>query len=166
MSDPVTSPNALLAAFKAMRAGLDNGLPSGLTQIGAGGKVSTIADVKAELDDTIKVYQAAKDADLEAQKAAKARDEMAPAAVARYEALRTALKGIFGRKSPDLVKVGLAPDKTPAPPTVEEKKARVEKMQATRKARGTKGPKQLKAIKGQVPDPTPPPPAPPAKSGP
>ena len=159
MSDPIESPSALLAALKGMRAGIPN-LPAGTTQIVAGGQVSTPAQLEAELDTYIATYQAAEDAELALQNAEKARDTLAVTVVPRFEALRTSFKGMLGKKNPDLTKVGLEPDKTPAPLTLQQKQAKAAKAAATRKARGTLGPKQKAAIKGQVPPATPPAPAP------
>jgi len=157
MSDVLVSHSAMLAVLKAMRAGLQNNLPAGLTQIAAGGEVSTVAQVETELDGYIATYQAADDAETAYRKAVKTRDDEAGTVVPRIEALRTSLKGVFGKKNPDLTKVGLTPDKTPAPLTLEQKQERAAKAAATRKARGTKGPKQKAAIKGQLPPaPTPP----------
>src|SRR5271165_6289556 len=119
-----------------MRAGIPN-LPSGTTQIVAGGQVSTPAQLQAELDGYIATYQAAEDAELALKNAEKARDNVAVTVLPRFEALRTSFKGMLGKKNPDLVKLGLEPDKTPAPLTVDQKKAKAAKALATRKARGT-----------------------------
>ena len=104
------------------------------------------------------VFQAAEDAAIALHIAVQARNAVAPAALARYEALRGSFKAMLGKRNPDLVKIGIEPDKTPPPATVEQKKARVARAQATRVARGTKGPKQKAAIKGQVPPAAPAPP--------
>jgi hypothetical protein len=166
-SNVYESPAALLAEMKNLRAGLPN-LPAAITQVTADGETSTIPQIEAEMDGIIAVYQAEKDAEIALQKATKAREDLAVTAIPRYEAIRASLKTMIGKKNPDLTKIGLEPDRTPAPLTVDQKKTKVSRALATRKARGTMGPKQKAKIKGSVPAETPSPtpsPEPPGKAG-
>jgi hypothetical protein len=155
MSTPEKNYAAFIKALTQLIAGLQNSMPPGLTQLAAGGTVSTLAALVTELQAILAVYQAAEDAAATHAKAILARDELAPTAIPRVEAIRFAVKGAFGKKSPDLPKVGMAPDKTPPTPTVAQKEQRVAKGKATRVARGTLGPKQKAAIHGQVATPAP-----------
>jgi len=149
------TPQAFIVALKALLSGMKTSMPAGLTQLTAGGKVSLLADLEAELQGILDVYQAAEDTAIAHARAVKDREDLAVTAVPRYAAIRAAVKAAFGQKSVELAKVGIQPNKTPPAPTVEQKKQRVAKAQATRVARGTKGKRQKQAIKGQ------PPPAPP-----
>lgn len=155
MSNVTRNNAAFIAKMRALLAGMANALPAGATQVIAGGKVSTMADVTAEVEGFITVFQAAEDTAVAFHTAVQTREDMAPAAVARYNQLQAAFKSMLGKKSPNLVKVGMEPDKTPAPPPVEKKQASVAKGKATRVARGTKGKKQLAAIHGEAPPATP-----------
>jgi hypothetical protein len=161
VSDISNNDQAFATALKALVSGLKlpNLLPAGLDKIAAEGKVSTVPELITEFEGYAEVYQDVADAEATYHKAVKARDLLAATAVPRYEAVRSSLKAALGKKSEDLPKVGIDPNKTPAPLTVEQKQAKVDKAKATRAARGTKGPKQLAAIKGQVPA------GPPAKPG-
>jgi hypothetical protein len=163
-SNPYESPKALLTEMKALRAGLPN-LPAAITQVTAGGQSSTIPQVEAEMDGYIATYQAESDAETALANAEQAREVMAVTAVPRFEAIRGALKSMLGKKSPALATVGITPDKTPAPLTVEQKQVKVAKALATRKARGTMGPKQRAKIKGTVPASSPSPAVQPSKTG-
>jgi hypothetical protein len=64
-----------------------------------------------------------------------------------YAALKAAVISYFGAKSPQLVKFGLEPRKTPAPLTSMQLAVRAAKVKATRQQRGTKGPVQKAGIK-------------------
>ncbi|HZU98052.1 MAG TPA: hypothetical protein VFF73_15215 [Planctomycetota bacterium] len=85
-------------------------------------------------------------------------------------AIRSAVIGLLGDDSSDLVKFGFKPRK-PHTATVEEKALAVARGKETREARGTKGPRAKEAIQGDKPasvtvmasggivvPPTPPPP--------
>jgi len=155
MSDISNNNGAFIAAMKALLAGMATTLPANVTQVVAEGEVSSITDITNEVNGYITLYQAADDAAVVLHTAVQAREAIAPKATARYAALRNAFKSMIGKKSPNLTKVGITPDKTPAPPTLEKKKASATKGAATRTARGTKGKKQLAAIHGEVTPPTP-----------
>ncbi|HEY8087672.1 MAG TPA: hypothetical protein VIF09_07505 [Polyangiaceae bacterium] len=60
------------------------------------------------------------------------------------------VKATFGNVPDSLAAFGLATKKARTPLTAEQVAAKVAKMDATRKARGTMGPKQKKAVKGGV----------------
>ncbi len=153
MSDVTQSNEAFIAAMKALLAGMTTTLPANVTQVVAEGEVSSLTDITTEVTSYITVYQAAEDAAAALHTAVQVREAIAPKATARYAAIRSAFKSMIGKKSPSLTKVGITPDKTPPPPTVPQKQARVAKSAATRTARGTKGKKQLAAIHGAAPAP-------------
>lgn len=150
MSDNQTTPGTVLKQLQALEAGLtDNPLP-GMTQIAAGGMVSTVAELIVEVQGYAALYKAAEDAAAAYDKALQAREVAAPAALDRLQQIRAALKGAIGKRNPDLLAFGITPDQEPAPLTVEQKLARAAKAKATRAARHTMGPKQKAAIKGQI----------------
>jgi hypothetical protein len=144
------TPGTLLKMLTELSDGLADNAPAGLTQLAAGGKVSTMAELVSELQGYATIYKAADDATMARDKALLAREAIAPTAGARSEEIRAAVKAALGRKNPELASFGMTPDQTPAPLTVEQKTAAAAKAKATRAARHTMGPKQKKAIKGQV----------------
>jgi hypothetical protein len=150
--------------MKAMRKGLPD-LPPGITALTILGKTYTRPELAAQIALYEGKYAKAEDLAVQARTAAEERDAEAPEARAFVAAAKGAIKTALGRKSANLTVVGITPDKTPAPPTVEEIQVRVAKAKATRAARHTMGKKQKAKIKGQVPPPAPPsPPAPPPPS--
>jgi hypothetical protein len=141
---------SLHQALKDLSAGL-SALPSTITAIPVLETTYSITDLKAKVDGFEKVFATADATHLAAQNAAKARDEIVADVREFMAAAKRSLKGALGKKSPKLEVVGMKPEKTPAPPTVEQKQERAQKAKATRTARHTMGPKQRKAVKGQVP---------------
>jgi hypothetical protein len=146
------TPAKVLEALEGISDGLkQSGLPVGATQITAGGKTSTLAELQAEVDGYVVTYKAPVQLEEQLAVAVKDRDAQAPAILGRLSAVRGAIKSALGPKSPALSKYAIAPDKEPAPLTLEQKTERAAKAKATRAARHTMGPKQKKAIKGEVP---------------
>ena len=150
MSDNQNNPGNVLKCLQALEAGLANNPLPGMTQIAAGGTVSSVADLIIEIQSYANLYKAAEDAATTYEKAIQAREAAAPAALDRLQQIRAALKGAIGKRNPDLLAFGITPDQEPAPLTVEQKLARAAKAKATRAARHTMGPKQKAAIKGQI----------------
>jgi hypothetical protein len=151
MSNIHTHPGAVLKGLADITVGLTNNPPPGLTQLAAGGKVSTIADLLVELLQYHAAYKAADDATNARDKAILTRDKAAPTAISRLEEVQGALKTALGKRNPDLLLYGIKPNQKPTPPTVAQQTVRVAKAKATRIARHTLGSKQKKAIKGKVP---------------
>lgn len=152
MSNGIPDPYRFLVALKAVQKGVRTALPAGQTQIVAGGRVSTLDEVDAELEGYIEVFQTAEDAEAAAEVALRARNEIAKTARARYQVLRAAVKVALGRHSPNLPKAGIDPDKERGPMTLETKIDAAAKRTATRKARHTMGPKQKAAVTGETPE--------------
>lgn len=137
------------ASLKAIMAGVSN-LPTTFT--------TTILEnnydaktLKTALDAHFLIYNAASQAEIAMRTAFEDVKQIAPQAEEFVAATRAVLKASLGRKSAKLNNVGVEPDKTASPPTVDEMKMRVAKNKATRAARHTMGPKQKAAIHGEVP---------------
>ncbi len=106
------------------------------------------AAVLAQLQEYLGVYA---DLDTHAMGTGQARAQGGIAAArgagTYYAALKAAVISYFGAKSPQLVKFGLEPRKSPAPLTSTQLAVRAAKVKATRQLRGPKGPVQKAAIK-------------------
>jgi hypothetical protein len=171
MANIYNNPGALMTAILALRDGLANKPPQGLTQLSAGGKVSTLPDLVTELNGYYEVYKAADDAIKARDKALQARGALESTALTRFEEIQASVKAAMGKRNPDLANMGITPDQPRAPLTAEQKVLAAAKARATRAARHTMGAKQKAAIKGQlspqgapqgVQPPAPPAPPPPA----
>ena len=166
MSNLHTNPGAILKGLADLADGLDKTPPPGMTQVAAGGKVSTIAELVTEVQSYRTLYKTAEDATNARDKAIQERDKVAPRVISRLEEIQGALKSALGKRNPDLALYGIKPNQKPTPLSVEQQTVRVAKAKATRVARHTLGAKQKKAIKGQLPpdegQPSPPPATPPA----
>jgi hypothetical protein len=92
-----------------------------------------VATAKAKYDDAMKAYR-----------------DQAKQLVGVVSGFRSQIRNIFGNASEPLSDFGMAPPKV-TKPDLETKTAAVEKIKATRKARGTMGSKKRKSIKGTVP---------------
>ena len=145
------SSGTFLAALKALHEGVTKELPPEITQVTAGGKTSDVPTLATEIQRMVTVFANVETTHNAHIKALQVRTEEGPGVVTRYEDIASALKAALGKKNPLLAKFGLAPNKTAAPPTTEQKTLRIQKARATRVARGTKGKRQKEAIKGTVP---------------
>ena len=96
MKDFVKDPAAFTKALLALIAGLQNSMPAGLTQLAAGGAVSTLTALEAELQAMVVVYQAVDDAAVAHAKAIDAREALAPTAIPRFEAIRASVMTALG----------------------------------------------------------------------
>src|SRR5262245_53495229 len=90
------TPGAMLKSLQDIVTGLSSSPPPGLTQLAAGGKVSTIQEIVAEFKGYLGVYAAADSATKERDKALLSRNEIAPTATTRVEALHASLKSALG----------------------------------------------------------------------
>lgn len=154
------TPGGVFEALTELDKGLQTEMPTGCTQLTAGGKVSQLTDLSTEVAGMLAIYQTVETTGLAHKNALKARDDAEPTVMARYQEIATAVKAALGKRSPNLPKLGLKTNKTPTPLTAAQKLERNAKAQATRKARGTKGKKQVRAMHGEVPTPAPQPSAP------
>jgi hypothetical protein len=150
MASKERSAGRVHAGLKALIGGLPN-MPPGITAVTVLGNTYTLPDLGTKLSSYAAKYATAETLTTQAKVAVDARDAEAAEAREFLSATKGAIKNALGRKSPALQTVGVTPEKTPAPPTAEEKQQRVAKAKATREARHTMGKKQKAKIKGQVP---------------
>ena len=161
MSTDYTKPGIVMKALQHLTTGLTDKPPVGLTQLAAGGKVSTVDEILVELKQYISVFKNVDETAQDYKKALQARRRIAKKVAARVEELHAAFKASLGKENPELENYGITPNHKAPPPTVEQLAERVGKAKATRLARHTMGKKQKEKIKGQWPpaEGQPPPPA-------
>jgi hypothetical protein len=142
------SANKQAKQLKAIMGGFTSTPPPNLGSFGVEGVTYTVADLLAKLGALVAILDAASDAEVEWQKALLAREAVLPEVVKLVSGTRKFLKSHLGARNPALLAYGIEPEKAPAPPTAEQKVARVQKAKATRAARHTMGPKQKAKITG------------------
>jgi hypothetical protein len=145
-STPVVAPRGYRHALQQMLQGWQELIPSDSTLLSSAGSL-TQAAVLAQLQEYLGVFA---DLDTHATGISQARaqaESQSPEVRTYYAALKAAVISYFGIKSPQLVKFGLKPRKTPAPLTSTQLAVRAAKVKATRQLRGTKGPVQKEGIK-------------------
>jgi len=143
---PVVAPRGYRHALQQMLQGWQELIPGDSTLLSSAGSLNQAA-VLAQLQEYLGVYVDL-DAHATGTKQARAQAEsQLPEVRTYYAALKAAVISYFGAKSPQLVKFGLEPRKTPAPLTSTQLAVRAAKVKATRQLRGTKGPVQKEGIK-------------------
>ena len=143
---PVVAPRGYRHALQQMLQGWQELIPGDSTLLSSAGSLNQAA-VLAQLQEYLGVYVDL-DAHATGTKQARAQAEsQLPEVRTYYAALKAAVISYFGAKSPQLVKFGLEPRKTPAPLTSTQLAVRAAKVKATRQLRGTKGPVQKAGIK-------------------
>jgi hypothetical protein len=142
----VVAPKGFRLALQQMLQGWQELIPSDSTLLSSAGSL-TEAGVLAKLQGYLGAYTDL-DGYATGTRQARAQVESQMAEVRQYyAALKAAVISYFGVKSPQLVKFGLKPRKTPAPLSSKQLAVRAAKLSATRALRGTKGSVQKAAIK-------------------
>ncbi len=145
---PVVAPRGYRHALQQMLQGWQELIPGDSTLLSSAGSLNQAA-VLAQLQEYLGVYA---DLDTHATGTTQARAQAGsqlPEVRTYYAALKAAVISYFGVKSPQLVKFGLKPRKTPAPLTSTQLAVRAAKVKATRQLRGTKGPVQKAGDQGR-----------------
>jgi hypothetical protein len=133
-------------------AGARKHFPNGgqVLTFGGGAANVTVDAAVAELQKLVDNRTAAAEARATATDKVEAERAATPVLVAFMNAFEDLVRVQFGADTKALGDFGLAPRKTRAPLTAEQKAVAAAKGKATREARGTKGPKAKKAVKGNV----------------
>jgi hypothetical protein len=133
-------------------AGARKHYPNGgqVLTFGGGATNITVDAAVAEMQKLVDNRTAAVEARATATDKVAADRAAAPGLVAFMDAFEELVRFQFGADTKALGDFGLAPRKTRAPLTAEQKAVAAAKGKATREARGTKGPKAKKAVKGNV----------------
>jgi hypothetical protein len=145
-STPVVAPRGYRHVLQQMLQGWQELIPVDSTLLSSAGSLNQ-AGVLAELQGYLGVYTDLDTHDTGIRQARAQAESQLPEVRAYYAALKAAVISYFGAKSPQLVKFGLKPRKTPAPLTSTQLAVRAAKVKATRQLRGTKGPVQKAGIK-------------------
>ena len=145
-STPVVAPRGYRQALQLMLQGWQDVVPGDSTLLSSAGSLNQ-AGVLAKLQGYLGVYTDLDTATTDVKQARAQAESQLPEVRAYHAALKAAVVGYLGEKSPQLVKFGLKPRKTPAPLTSTQLAVRAAKVKATRQLRGTIGSKKKAAIK-------------------
>jgi len=145
-STPVVAPRGYRQALQLMLQGWQDVVPGDSTMLSSAGSLNQ-AGVLAKLQGYLGVYTDLDAATTDVKRARAQAESQLPEVRAYHAALKAAVVSYLGEKSPQLVKFGLKPRKTPAPLTSTQLAVRAAKVKATRELRGTIGSKKKAAIK-------------------
>ncbi len=135
-----------------LRDGL-RGLPRG-TQVTIGGVSRSAEEVARKLDAYIASYEAVRATRVLLDQQTAARNGNQRLAKTLREDIEPGIRSLVGPRNPELTKFGFKPKKAPRKLTSDAQSKKVERMRATRQARGTRGPRQKLGIKGAIDGPS------------
>ncbi len=148
-NSPLRTENKL----RAFLLGLAEALAGGKSLLfrGAALDEATIRSiVEPELDDFLEVHAL----EIALSVAVAKRQGKLPATKKLLHDLQVGAETTFGDESKEFLALGFQPKKKPGPRPVAKLQLQVERLRATRRARGTLGTRQREAIRGDVPAPT------------
>jgi hypothetical protein len=141
-----SAPKGLELELTQMSKGIDSAIPDGSSLVVAGTSTAK-ADLKAELQKGLALYQVVRDEVRALQVGRQARSQGLPAVRQYTKNLRAALQGFFGPGNPLLLQFGIKQHGPKRTPTAAQLALRAAKARATRAMRHTMGARQKQSVR-------------------